>query len=364
MWALFAVIPSADPLPMPAPPWLLAGLLLLTFFLHLVPMNFVLGGSLIAAVSRLRGGEDSSRLVAWMTKVMPTMLATAITFGVAPLLFVQALYGRLFFSSAVLMAWFWFAVVPLVIIAYYGTYVLAFRKTMSPAAATALGVVLSLMFLTIAFIYSNKMSLMLRADAFLPMYLANRGGTSLNLGDPTLIPRYLHMLLGAIGVAGLVVAIYGLAVSDEAHGAWAMKQGTVWFLVPTVVNLLVGLWWFALLPRDVMFRFMGKNMAATLSFTASILCGLAALVLAILSLNAGNPRPFVKSSVGMIVLTLVLMIVVRDQVRLGTVALAGFRPAEWVEPQWGIIAIFAVLLVGALGTVAWMTALLFRRREA
>ena len=47
-----------------------------------------------------------------------------------------------------------------------------------------------------------------------------------------------------------------------------MKLGTVWFLVPTVFNLLVGLWWFALLPRDVMFRFMGKNLAATVSFSA------------------------------------------------------------------------------------------------
>lgn len=363
MWALIAVIPSPDPLPMPAPPWLLAGLLLLTFFLHLVPMNFVLGGSLIAAVSRLRGGDDSSRLVAWMTKVMPTVLAAAITFGVAPLLFVQALYGRLFFSSAILMAWVWLAVVPLLMVAYYGTYVLAFRTSMSRRAATALGLLLSILFLTIAFIYSNKMSLMLRADAFLPMYLANRGGTSLNLADPTLIPRYLHMLLGAIGVAGLVVVVYGLVVKDEQHSAWAMKLGTIWFLVPTVINLLVGLWWFALLPRDVMFRFMGKSMTATLSFTAAVLLGIAALVLAILSLNTDHPRPFLKGAVWTTLLTLVSMILVRDQVRLGMISLAGFRPTEWVEPQWSIIAIFAVLLIGALGTVAWMAMLLFRRRE-
>src|SRR5512140_1398158 len=304
---LLAVIPSADPLPMPAPAWLLAGLLLLTFFLHLVPMNFVLGGSLIAAVSRLRGDDDSSRLVAWMTKVMPTVLASAITFCVAPLLFVQALYGRLFFSSAVLMAWFWFAVVPIVIVAYYGTYVLAFRGTMSRGAATALGLALSLIFLTIAFIYSNKMSLMLRADAFLPMYLANRGGTNLNLADPTLVPRYLHMLLGAIGVAGLVVSVYGLVVADREHGRWAMKCGTIWFLVPTVLNLLVGLWWFALLPREVMFRFMGKSMVATLSFTAAMILGLTALVLAVLSLNADHPNPFVKAAVWATLLTLVSM---------------------------------------------------------
>jgi hypothetical protein len=207
------------------------------------------------------------------------------------------------------------------------------------------------------------MSLMLRADAFLPMYLANRGGTNLNLGDPTLIPRYLHMLLGAVGVAGLAVCVYGLVVADEKHGRWAMKLGTVWFLAPTVLNLLVGLWWFALLPREVMLRFMGKNAVATIAFTAAMFLGLTALVLAILSLNAGKARPFVEGAVGATLLTLISMIVVRDQVRLGTIAIAGFKPTTWVEPQWSIIAIFAVLLVGALGTVAWMARLLFKPRE-
>ena len=42
------VIPLADPLPPPSPPGLLWALLQLTFLLHLVAMNVVLGGSLLA----------------------------------------------------------------------------------------------------------------------------------------------------------------------------------------------------------------------------------------------------------------------------------------------------------------------------
>ena len=53
----------------------------------------------------------------------------------APLLFVQVLYGRLFLTSSVLMAWWWLAVVPLVILAYSGAYLLAFRgKALGPRA--------------------------------------------------------------------------------------------------------------------------------------------------------------------------------------------------------------------------------------
>ena len=42
------VIPLADPLPQPAPAWLLWALLQLTFFAHLLAMNVVLGGSILA----------------------------------------------------------------------------------------------------------------------------------------------------------------------------------------------------------------------------------------------------------------------------------------------------------------------------
>jgi len=57
--------------------------------------------------------------------------------GVAPLLFLQVLYGRLFFTSSILMAGFWLAVVPLLIVAYYCAYVVAFRGQRTRVGGTA-----------------------------------------------------------------------------------------------------------------------------------------------------------------------------------------------------------------------------------
>ena len=45
------IVPQLDPMPAPAPVWLLRTLLLLTFCLHLLFMNTLLGGSLVALVS-------------------------------------------------------------------------------------------------------------------------------------------------------------------------------------------------------------------------------------------------------------------------------------------------------------------------
>jgi hypothetical protein len=362
---LLATIPQLDPLPLPAPPWLLWALLMLTFFLHVLPMNFVLGGSLVAMVSRFNREDDNHRRLGhWMGKLIPTIVAAAITFGVAPLLFVQTLYGRLLFSGSILMAWFWFAVIPMLIFAYYGTYLIAFKEEALGKAAGLVSFIVSLLFVGIGFIYSNNMSMMLRPDTFLESYRAEARGLHLNLADPTLIPRYLHMALGAIAVAGLIVCLYGVAnlSKDEEHGRWAIRYGALWFVVPTALNFLAGLWWLGMLPRDVMLRFAGKNVVATASLTVGALLGLGALIMMTLSINAKQPEKLVKGSAWSLALTLVAMIFSRDQVRQGMLEMAGFELPTWIEPQWGVIGIFAVLLVAALATTIWMAYIVLRPR--
>jgi len=55
------VIPLADPLPQPAPPLLLWALLQLTFLLHLVAMNVVLGEPSSPSTGASRAGRRARR---------------------------------------------------------------------------------------------------------------------------------------------------------------------------------------------------------------------------------------------------------------------------------------------------------------
>ena len=319
-------IPDAEPLPLPAPFSLLWALLLLTFFLHVLAMNFVLGGSILLLFTRGTALADAFR------KAMPTVLAAAISLGVAPLLFLQTLYGRLFFPSAVLMGWFWLAIVPIVMLAYYGTYANVFRGTRVWITAAV-----AMLLIAVAFVQTNNMTLMLRPDQFLPMYRSSATGLHLNLTDPTFIPRYLHMLLGAIAVAGLVAYLWGKRRKDE----WAQRIGTRWFTVATLLNVVIGLWWLFALPRPVLMR-------------ASVWVGLgvAAMVIAL-----------ARRSAPALLLTIASMVMARDEVRRGMLDLAGFRHIANASPQWDVFAIFAVLLVAALATTAWMASLLLRTRS-
>lgn len=361
------VIPQADPVALPAPPMLLWALLLLLFFLHLLPMNFILGGSFIALVAKLRANthEDSRRLARWMAKALPPMVATAVTLGVAALLFLQALYGRLFFSSSVILGWFWFAVVPILIVAYYGTYVVAMRDEKRGGAITLIAAVSAVLFLSIAFIYSNNMTLSLRPETMAALHQSGDAQMHLNLGDATLIPRFLHMLLGAIAVAGMVVSLYGRRVEaeDDRHGIWAMRHGALWFVMPTVLNFLIGLWWLGTLPREVLLRFAGKSVPAIVSLTGGTLLGLAACVAMVMAMNAPSPRKFVDVGFWTLLGSIALMIVSRDEVRQGMLGVAKFEPTTLIAPQWGVIAVFILLLLAGVGTTVWMVSLLLRAPE-
>ena len=363
---LASVVPAADPLPLPAPPGLLWFLLLLTFALHVLAMNFVLGGSIVAAVARLREDDDARRLAGAFGSLMPAAVAAAITLGVAPLLFLQTLYGRLFFTSAVLMAWLWLGIVPVLILAYYGIYWMSFRGKASGARRfAAVAVAVALLLAAISFVQSTNMTMMLRPEAFAAKYAESGRGLHLNAGDPSFLPRWLHMLFGALAVGGYAVALYGLTKrrDDEEHGRWAMRWGALWFVVPTAANLLTGLWWIGVLPRNVILRFMGRDALASLSLGLGIALGFVTLAMMLMAAGSADPAKLVKRSGWTLLATLAFMVIARDGVRQGMLAEAGFAPTAWIEPQWGVLAIFAVLLVAAVATTGWMASLLLREQR-
>ena len=356
-------IPHLDPLPLTAPAGLMWFLLILTFFLHLLPMNFVLGGSVIAALARLRGSHPHARKLAhWFAKAMPVTIAAAVSLGVAPLLFVQALYGRLFFTGSVIMGWFWFSVIPLLILAYYGAYILSFKDEKLGVAAIPLAWLIAAIFIEIGFLYTNNMTLMLRPEILAQKYAQGGAGLQLNLDDPTVWPRYLHMFFGALAVSGMAVAHYGLfrREDDPEFSKWAIGHGSMWFVVPTVINMFMGIWWLAALPKDVIMEFMGQNALGTASLMLGVALGLGSVLLMAVAPKAENPALSLRGAGAALVLTLVTMTLARDGVRQGALTHAGFTLNPWVQPQWSIIGIFALLLVIAIATIVWMVTVFVR----
>jgi hypothetical protein len=363
------VIPLADPLPQPAPPFLLWALLQLTFLLHLVAMNVVLGGSILALHWRFsrrpEGARQRAALLAFFAKALPVAVAAAVTFGVAPLLFVQVLYGRLFFTSSILMAWLWLAIVPLVILAYYGAYLLAFRGEALRRARGVLSLV-TLLFAAVAFLQVQNATRSIRPDTFLDAYRASGRGLTLNLGDPTFWPRYLHVLLGAVAVAALGAALYGVLRRrrDPELAAWAIRRGTTVYGLATAANVFVGLVFLLALPRPVLIRLVGGDTRAMTLLALGIFLSIAAAGLALLALGAKDAVRATFAQLWLLAATLVVMVLLRDQVRLIALRDAGFEHPGRVATQWGPLAVFLVLLAAAAATIGWMARALARGQAA
>jgi hypothetical protein len=360
------VIPLADPLPLPAPVGLLWALLQSTFLLHLVAMNVVLGGSILALHGRLsRRAENAphrAALLSFFDSALPVAIAATVTLGVAPLLFVQVLYGRLFFTSSILMAGFWLAIVPLVILAYYAAYRLAMRGDGSSGRARGLAALVALLFTAVAFLQVSNATRALRPETFRDAYRADHRGLTLNLGDPTFWPRAVHLLVGAVAVAAFGAALYGVSRRrrEPQLSAWAIRWGTTVFGVATAANVFAGMLLLLAQPKTTLIRLVGGDRPAMALLALGIVLGVAAAGLALLALGARNAVPATWAQAGVLAATLVVMVLLRDQVRQIVLRDVGFEHPGRVAAQWGPFSAFVVLLVAAVVTIAWMARALAR----
>jgi hypothetical protein len=368
MLPLLTQIPRPDVLPVPAPIWLIKFLLLLTFVGHVVPMNFLFGGSILAALSHARGHQDPRHLelARKIGMSLPVVIAFTVTLGVAPLLFVQVLYGQFFYSSSILIARAWFAVIPLIIVGYYAAYWLRFRWDGLGGARTTIAWLIAIVFALVGFIYSNNLSLLLRPETWPELYARHAGGGQLNWADPTLYPRYLHMLLGALAVASVWTILIGARAhtTDAEWSRWTMARGARLFIGVTAVNLVVGGWFLFSLPRDVMLLFMGRSMLATVLLLGALVCVAVSAWLMWRASRVEQGRPLAYAGSGLLLVVIAMMVVIRQLVR--EAMLAPFFRAEQLEvaPQWDVFLMFAVTLVVGLGVVAWLISVVARAAPA
>lgn len=351
------VIPDADPTGLPAPVWLLQGLMVFTFILHLLPMNLILGGGFATAWAAWRGkalaargdarGRHYEELAARVVKLLPVATAFTITLGIAPLLFLQVLYGQLFYTSSVLMAWIWLAVIGLLMIGYYGYYGVLHTKEILSLKTALLSFGSAVVFLVIGFIFTNNLTLMMRPEKWSGMYAANPYGTHWNLDDPTLWPRYLHFVVASVAFTGVFLAILGMIQKrkDPEAGEFTGGLGARLFGVATVAQLAVGLWFLFSLPERVRSAFLGGGPADTLLLWGSVTVALAAMPLM-------RRKPLWGAAA--VSLTIAGMAVVRQRVL--TLTLAPYWSTEplKVEPQTAVFLLFVALLLAGLSLVAWM----------
>ncbi len=359
---------SAATLALPAAPFLIEGLGVATLALHFLFMNVALGGTLLAAVYAVKGKERHLQAAFGLARALPFAMAYAIAFGVAPLLFVQALYGRFFYTAAILMAPLFLAIVPALVAAYSAVYFLAWRWDRLKWGRLAALAVVFIALCYVGFVQANVFTLMCDPAHFREMYLSRPGGFHLNGSEITIMPRFLHVIFGAMAVASLFVAMQGLRKLkfDPEQGRWQYRSGATWFAFCTIANMAVGSWWLMDLPPVERALFMGGDAWATAAFGAALLLAVASLILSVAAIGSPKPGRIFAFAASATVLTVLCMAFMRAVLRDSMLRPFYGTPDAQAQFQWWAAALFAAVFIAGIGVMAYLGKLAikaFPRRE-
>ncbi len=171
-------------------PWPTA--MYLTFFvvtatIYAIFMQYVLGGGIVLLAgslvpgARRRLGERPNRsglglIVKVLRDWMPAMLGLAITAGVAPLLFLQVLYRRAFYTANLLLFHRFMLLLPALIAAYYLLYLVKSRPLAErgPAVRVAVTSLALACFFYAAWAWTENHILSLHAETWTEFYATGR----------------------------------------------------------------------------------------------------------------------------------------------------------------------------------------------
>lgn len=329
-------------------------LLTVTFFLHLVVMNILLGCSIIAFFRHVSG--KSGRINKAISKKLPFTVAFAINFGVAPLLFMQVLYGHFMYASSVLMGVYWLSIFAIMILSYYATYLYSMKYEQVVDFHTVLTGFITATLLAVAFIITSNMSLMTNVAAW-PEYFNNSNGTILPFSDISLIPRFIHSVLGAVAVGGISIALYydfkkrkGDETAEEG-----ISVGMDWFAGATILNFGAGTIYWGTLPEYV--RSLTGDGGALF-----LLCIIFGMITAAFSLIYGL-RHKVRPAVYCLLGSLFFMTLVREFARRMTLE-PWFKTSDLeVASQYSPLFVFLVTFAIGLGLIWYMIRLVLTDKE-
>ena len=344
-------------------------LFVVTLVLHVLFMNYVLSGTAWLAWSIVSGRVRLGRKSAEISKEepatsesiladwIPTMLSGAITAGVAPLLFVQILYQREFYTANLLLFNRWMSILPVLIVGFYSLYVLRsnWLTRRSALVKTLTGL---LPFLCVAFVaYSWTENHLLSVNSPDQWRAFFAEGKEIYF-EPQIIPRLAVWGLGSIATACVWLAwqfryraVHHLPVDGQSISRLPKVA-----LFGLVASIVCGIGYYFSAPH-LGAVFLGPMarwyLAAAILGMIAQLTGWFQLLRQIPSTNGISLKPLLLTTAGLVA-TVLGMSVCREAIRLsslGATRLQELIPqhaeAMKVEGFW-VFLLFAVINIGLI----------------
>jgi len=221
----------------PAPFWFVQFFKVVGFVLHMIPMGIWFAGLPVVIACALWNCERARFFARRISMQLPVMMALGINFAIVPLLFLQTTYYKAFYTATILTAWYWIAVIPIVLVGYYSIYIAAYSHPRGESdechldgkcqagkrnsRMIAFSILASVCLICIAVLNTNGLTLIVSGDQWQAMasmtsHYGAVWGTANNFHDPT-----LWMRLATMFGLGLITA--GVWATLDAH--FLMRQG-------------------------------------------------------------------------------------------------------------------------------------------
>ena len=364
--------PAVDPIPLPAPVWLMKLLHIVTLSLHFVAVEMLLGGLLLAVVlSLFRSSAHAQVTARAIARRLTVVMTFVINLGVPPLLFAQVLYGRALYTSTVLMGVYWISIILILMLLYRMLY----RFSASLAAgksAWAPGLLAWLLAGIVARLLSTNMTLMLRPEAWQHLYAQSALGAYLPAGDPTTEPRFLMMLACGLFLGGLwllYLSARSTFTADEQKYVAGVGGKVAAF--GGLVYLAAGLWANAVQP-GVVHQMLAAPPEGYGFYHLFSFAGFGWLALVVVGVVLGVVAGFGRVVSGLVawasvlvaVLLEIMLVVYRDAIRDLTLLSKGYNVWDRVVvTNWSVVGLFLILFVAGLGVVGWLISVVARAQK-
>ncbi len=358
------IIPSIDKVALMAHPIVEKALLVFTFILHIIPAGILIGSTLLAALLKTQklieyaGHRHAYALYRDILKTLPGSLSFTITFGVAPLLFLQALYGPLFYTSTILSAPFWLAILAFIIISYYIFYILGWsgerllKPLRLPLLLTAFAGILYA-----AFMFGSNASLMRNPQKFYHIYHSTFYGLFIYINDVRVWLKFIHAIAGSVMIASaahiIIFYIERVNVKDSRYAAFTAAYLKKAFFTAFIFSAASGFAMFFTSKPEIFAFLTGVTPGAAAMWTA-----IAAAIVQGTIFITGNDKIFKKSNVILLAfssaVTVSLMAILRDFIRdaeIKTFFSYLNNPYEW---NYIVLAVFFITLAAGAGVCAYM----------
>lgn len=252
-----------DPSGVPFYPIVFQFLMVLTFTLHIMAINVVVGGLFVAIWEAWKGGPFGKRLARALGKVSTMTLSIGIVLGVAPLLFVQVIYDPFWYASNTMSAIWTMIFLVLVCTAFYSSYgfYLGNRKNAENGNLKLFWAYVGVASLVLSGLIIHMLSM----EALLPeqwfKWLVEADGSLLTGGarfHGVSLGRISHYLLASFAVTGAFLMLYAWYFSprkdfEKDYLDYVAKKGANLALYGTLFAAAAGFWWVGTIPSFLEF---------------------------------------------------------------------------------------------------------------